>query len=127
MLFQVSSVRPLDEIEQGLREAAASRKFGIIAVHDLKETLASKGVELNQECRVYEVCNPQQAKKVLDADGSISVALPCRISVYGTPGRYTLATMRPTEMMKAFAAPSVDAVAREVEEVIVGMMNEAAK
>jgi hypothetical protein len=27
--------------------------------------------------------------------------------------------MRPTEMMKAFATPSVESVAREVEEVIV--------
>lgn len=126
MLFQVPSNKPLDEIERGLQESAARHKFGIIAVHDLKETLAKKGVELAQQCRVFEVCNPQQAKKVLDADGAISTALPCRISVYGTPGHFTLATMRPTEMMKAFAMPSVEIVAREVEEVLVKMMTEAA-
>jgi len=126
MLFQTSSRKPLDEIERGLQESAARQQFGIIAVHDLKETLAKKGVALAQECRIYEVCNPRQAKKVLDADGAISTALPCRISVYGTPGHYTLATMRPTEMMKAFANPSVESVAREVEEVLVKMMTEAA-
>ncbi|HSR09397.1 MAG TPA: DUF302 domain-containing protein [Bryobacteraceae bacterium] len=126
MLFKVESAKPLDEIERGLQESAARHQFGIIAMHDLKETLAKKGVELAQQCRVYEVCNPHQAKKVLDADGAISTALPCRISVYGTPNHYTLATMRPTEMMKAFAMPSIQGVAREVEEVIVKMMTDAA-
>src|SRR5438477_267587 len=64
-------------------------------------------------CRLNEVCNPHQAKRVLEADGAISIALPCRISVFGTPEHYTLATMRPTEMMKGFASPEVEPVARE--------------
>jgi uncharacterized protein (DUF302 family) len=85
-----------------------------------------KGVALSMECRIYEVCNPQQAKKVLEADGAISVALPCRILVFGTQEDYTLATMRPTEMMKGFASPEVEAVAREVEGMILQMMQDAA-
>ena len=125
-MFKVESAKSLDEIDRGLQESAARHQFGILAMHDLKETLAKKGVELSQQCRVYEVCNPQQAKKVLDADSAISTALPCRISVYGTPNHYTLATMRPTELMKAFAMPSIQAIAREVEEVIVTMMTDAA-
>lgn len=126
MLFQIESAKPLDEIDRGLQESAARHQFGIIAVHDLQATLAKKGVELEQQCRVYEVCNPKQAKKVLDADGAISTALPCRISVYGTPNHYTLATMRPTEMMKAFTSPGIEIVAKEVEEVLFQMMREAA-
>ena len=92
-----------------------------------KETLKKKGVDLAMECRIYEVCNPRQAKKVLDADGAISTALPCRISVYGGAAKgYTLATMRPTEMMKAFANPAIEPVAQEVETVILQMMQDAA-
>lgn len=126
MLLQVPSNKPLDEIERGLQESAARHKFGIIATHDLRQTLANKGVVLNQDCRVYEVCNPHQAKKVLDANGAISTALPCRISVYGEPGQYTLATLRPTELMKGFTVPGVETVAEEVEEVLRAMMTEAA-
>ncbi len=116
----------MDDIERGLEEAAARHKFGVIAVHDLQKTLEKKGVELAMECRIYEVCNPQQAKKVLDANGAISTALPCRISVYGSPKGYTLATLRPTEMMKGFANPEIEPVAREVEKAIIQMMQEAA-
>ena len=127
MLVQFKSSKSLDEIERGLQESAARHKFGVIAIHDLKDTLMKKGVDLAMECRIYEVCNPVQAKKVLDADGAISTALPCRISVYGgSPKGYTLATMRPTEMMKAFANPAIEPVAREVEEVILQMMQDAA-
>jgi uncharacterized protein (DUF302 family) len=126
MLYQVASNKPMDEIEQGLQESAARHRFGVIAVHDLKDTMKKKGVDLDMECRIYEVCSPVQAKKVLEADGAISTALPCRISVYGSPGRFTLATMRPTEMMKAFGNPGIEPVAREVEEVILQMMRDAA-
>lgn len=126
MVYQIESKRSLDEIERGLHESAARHQFGVIAVHDLRQTLKKKGVELAMECRIFEVCNPHQAKKVLEADGLISIALPCRISVFGTANGYTLATMRPTEMMKAFSNPEIEPVAREVEHVILAMMQEAA-
>ncbi|MEO8026529.1 MAG: DUF302 domain-containing protein [Bryobacteraceae bacterium] len=126
MLYQIKSVKSLEEIDEGLRESAARQQFGVIAVHDLQETLSKKGVDLAIQCRIYEVCNPHQAKRVLDADGAISTALPCRISVYGTPRDFTLATMRPTEMMKAFGNPEIEPVAREVETVILRMMQDAA-
>lgn len=126
MLYQISSARSLDEIDRGLRESATRHRFGVIAIHDLQETLNKKGVDLAMNCRIYEVCNPQQAKKVLDANGAVSTALPCRISVYGSSGHYTLATMRPTGMMKAFGDPSIEPVAREVEDVILQMMQDAA-
>jgi uncharacterized protein (DUF302 family) len=126
MLIRVLSSRPLDEIGRAIEEAATKRSFGVIATHDLQETMKRKGVEMDMECRIYEVCNPAQAKRVLEADGSISTALPCRISVYGKPGAYTIASMLPTEMMKAFPVPEIEPVAREVEEVIKAIVTEAA-
>lgn len=126
MIYQIKSNKSLDEIERGLQESAARHRFGIIATHDLQDTLRKKGVELDMECRIYEVCNPVQVKKVLEADGAVSTALPCRISVYGSKGEYTLATMRPTEMMKAFGKPEIEPVAQEVENVVVAMMRDAA-
>ena len=126
MLFEIPSEKSLEAIGKGLEEAAARYKFGIITVHNLKETMAKKGVDFEGECMVYEVCNPQQAKKVLESNGAVSTALPCRISVYLSPHGYKLATILPTALMKIFATPSLVPVAREVEEVIVAMMREAA-
>ncbi len=71
MIYQIEADADLDEIEARLGHSAVRHHFGIIAVHDLKGTLKAKGVDLNMECRIYEICNPQQAKKVLEADGAI--------------------------------------------------------
>jgi uncharacterized protein (DUF302 family) len=40
--------------------------------------MAKKGVEFAHECLIFEVCQPQQAKKVLEQNMSVSTALPCR-------------------------------------------------
>jgi uncharacterized protein (DUF302 family) len=127
MLYQLQSEKTLDEIERDLQDSAARNQFGIIAIHDLQQTMKKKNVDLAMECRIYEVCNPQQAKKVLETYGAISTALPCRISLYGSPGHYTLATMLPTEMMKVFNRPEIAVVAEEVEKVIIQMMQDAAR
>jgi uncharacterized protein (DUF302 family) len=126
MIYKLESNRLLADIERELHESAARNKFGVIAVHDLRQTMRNKGVELAIECHIFEVCNPHQAKRVLESDGAISTALPCRISVYGSPGRYTLATMLPVEMMKAFNNPDIAPVAQEVQDVLIRMMQDAA-
>jgi len=126
MLYRVESRKSLAEVGRGLEAAAQKYKFGILAVHDLKAKMKEKGVEFDRDCLIYEVCNPQQAKKVLEANAAISTALPCRISVYREGAGVTLATLRPTVLLEMFQAPGLRAVAEEVEEVIFKMMNEAA-
>ena len=80
MVHIVESRKPLDRVARDLEEAVARHKFGVLGVHDLKATMANKGVDFGPECRIFEVCNPHQAKKVLEANLEISTALPCRIS-----------------------------------------------
>ena len=78
----VESAKPLDHVAIHLGAALARHKFGVLGVHDLKAKMAEKGVPFARECRIFEVCNPHQAKTVLEANLEISTALPCRISVY---------------------------------------------
>jgi uncharacterized protein (DUF302 family) len=126
MVFEVDSSKRVAEIDAALRAAAARHKFGVLSVIDLKEKMREKGIHFTDECSVYEVCNPHQAKRVLDMNGAVSTALPCRISVYGKEGAYKIATLLPTAMMTAFATPGIDEVAREVENDIVAMIKESA-
>lgn len=128
MLYQVKSAKPIAQIGRDLETAAQKNKFGVMAVHDLKAKMKEKGVDFAGECMIYEVCNPQQAKNVLEVNPQISTALPCRISVYPDPaGGATLATMRPTAMIEMFRTPGLQAVAQEVETAIIGIMDEAAR
>ena len=126
MLYRVESRKTLAEVGRGLEAAAEKYKFGILAVHDLKAKMQEKGVDFDRDCLIYEVCNPQQAKKVLEANAAISTALPCRISVYSEGAGVTLATLRPTALLEMFQTPGLRGVAEEVEEVILKIMHEAA-
>jgi uncharacterized protein (DUF302 family) len=127
MLYTIESSKNIDEVGMALEEAIKKRKFGVLTVHNLKETLAKKGVELNKECRIFEVCNPLQAKKVLEANAEISTALPCRISVFIENDKTKLSTIRTTVMLSMYPNPELKEMAKEVEKVILDAMDEAAK
>jgi uncharacterized protein (DUF302 family) len=125
MLYVKDAKGTVDEVVARLQQAAAANKFGVLQIIDLKEKMAAKGVEFGPECRILEVCNPQQAKKVLEDDMRVSTALPCRISVYEAEGQVKVATIKPTIMMAAFGASGLQAVAREVEDTIIRIIDAA--
>ena len=124
MLYTVESNKEMDRVCADLQEAVMKRKFGVMTVHNLKETMAKKGVAFARECRIFEVCNPQQAKRVLESRMEISTALPCRISVFEEGGK--VSTIKPTAMLGMFGVEDLQPVAEEVEQVMVESMNEAA-
>ena len=127
MLYVIESRKPIDRVAADLEAAVARHKFGVLGTHDLKETMAKKGVPFARECRIFEVCNPHQAKKVLEANLEISTALPCRISVYEEGGGTKLATIRPTALIGLYPNPELKGVAEEVEETLIKIMVEAAR
>jgi uncharacterized protein (DUF302 family) len=126
MLIKLSTDKTVSGAAAALQNSVQANHFGVMQIHNLKETMAKKGVEFAHECLIFEVCQPQQAKRVLDGNMSISTALPCRISIYEESGKTVLATLKPTLLLAMFNAPELDGVAREVEATIVKIMNEAA-
>jgi uncharacterized protein (DUF302 family) len=126
MLHVVESSKPLDQVAEALPLAVVRHKFGVLGMHDLRAKMAEKGVPFARECRIFEVCNPHQAKRVLEANLEISTALPCRISVYEEGGRTKLATLRPTALIGLYSSPELRGVAEEVEHTLVAIMAEAA-
>ena len=126
MLFKLSTDKTVSETSAAVQAAVEANHFGVMQVHNLKETMAKKGVEFARECLIFEVCQPQQAKKVLDQNMSVSTALPCRISVYEENGKTVLATLKPTTLLAMFNLPALQQVAQEVEDTLVKIMKAAA-
>jgi uncharacterized protein (DUF302 family) len=126
MLVEVSTDKSISKTTDALCAAVQANHFNVMQVHDLKETMAKQGVELARECLIFEVCQPQQAKKVLDESMSLSTALPCRISLYEKGGKTILSTLKPTKLLAMFNLPHLEKVAQEVEATLVKIMNEAA-
>jgi len=126
MLHVVEAKGSIEAVGQRLEAAVKAHQFGVIGIIDLKGKMAEKGIAFSKACRIYEVCNPHQAKRVLESDMRISTALPCRISVYEEGGAVMLATLLPTETLGLFGVPELSLVAQQVEKEIKAMMDEAA-
>lgn len=124
MLIKLSTNKTVSEAASDLESAIQNNHFGLMQVHNLKETMNKKGVDFAPECLIFEVCQPQQAKKVLDKDMSVSTALPCRISIYEEGGKTILATLKPTSLLAMFNSPQLKVVAKEVEDTIIKIMKE---
>ncbi len=126
MLFTLPTKKTVSAAADALQAAVTANHFGVMHVHNLKETMAKKGVVFDHECLIFEVCQPQQAKKVLEENMSVSTALPCRISIYEEDGKTVLATLKPTTLLAMFNTPQLEGVAQEVEATLMKIMKEAA-
>lgn len=126
MYHIVESTKSFDQAAADLDEAVKRNGFGVLHVHDLGTTLRSKGIAFDEECRVFEVCNPAQAARVLATDMRLNMALPCRISVYTEKGVTKIGMIRPVQMLSSLSVdPALAEVAGEVESKTLTMIEEA--
>ena len=126
MFYIVDSTKSFESAAADLDAAVRNNGFGVLHVHDLGETLRGKGVEFAEECKIFEVCNPMQASKVLSTDMRLNMALPCRISVYTEKGQTKIGLIKPAEMLSSLSDdPDLQKVANEVEISTIKMIDEA--
>jgi uncharacterized protein (DUF302 family) len=126
MIITRTTTQPLETVCARLPEVSQQHKFGVLGTHNLKEKMAAKGVAFEHECRVFEVCNPHQAKEVLSRSLRVSTALPCRISVWEEDGKTVLATLKPTALLTIFDIAGAEGTAQQVEDTLVRIMEETA-
>ena len=109
-----------------LESAVKNHGFGVLHVHDLGNTLRSKGIAFDEQCKVFEVCNPLQAARVLATDMRLNMALPCRISVFTENGKTKIGLIKPAPMLATLSGDAtLLQVAKEVEEKTILMVDEA--
>ncbi len=126
MYYLVETDKSLAQAALDLVAAVKQQGFGVMHVHDVAATLRSKGIAFDEECQVFEVCQPGQAAKILGVDMRLSVALPCRISVFTEQGQTKIALIRPVPMFEALSQDAaLLAVAQEVEAKMCQMIEAA--
>jgi uncharacterized protein (DUF302 family) len=126
MYYIVESKKSFEQAASDLDIAVKRNGFGVLHVHDIGNTLRSKGVDFASQCRVFEVCNPKEAAKVMAADMKLNMALPCRISVYTEGGKTMIGMIKPSGILSALSQDATLAVtAKEVEGKTIQMIDEA--
>ena len=126
MYYIVETNKSFSQAAMDLDAAVKKHGFGVLHVHDLGATLRSKGIAFTEECKIFEVCNPAQAAKVLAADMRLNMALPCRISVFTEAGKTKIGLIKPVQMLSALSQDAaLMLVAKEVEQKTMQMVDEA--
>lgn len=126
MYYIVKSNKTFEKASEDLESAVKKHGFGILHIHDLGNTLRSKGVEFKEQCKIFEVCNPTQASKVLSIDMQLNMALPCRISVFTELGETKIGLIKPEKMLMVLSHDTkLNQIANEVEETSIKIVNDA--
>lgn len=126
MYYVLATNKSFSQASIDLEFAVKRHGFGVLHVHDLAATLRSKNIPFTEECKVFEVCNPEQAAKVMAIDMRLNMALPCRISVFTEQGQTKIGLIKPAQMLSALSQdPELTEIANEVEIKTMQMAIEA--
>lgn len=126
MLYSKETSKSVDRAFADLEASIKQHGFGMLHSYDFRKTLAEKGFEIPNECRVLEVCNPKQASAVLSVDMSLNMALPCRISIYQDQGKTIIGMVPPTALLALISTdPSIAAAAQAVERTMEAIIDDA--
>ncbi len=126
-LVMVHSAQSFEDACNALEAAIPAHGFGLLTVHDLGDTLRRKGIAFAEQCRIFEVCQPQQAARVLTADMALTMALPCRLSVFTEAGQTKIGMISPVAMLAGLSSdPELQTVAAEVEATTRAIIGTAA-
>ena len=126
MYYIVETDKSFDQASADLEAAVKRHQFGVLHIHDLQASLRNKGIAFEEQCKVFEVCNPAQAAKVMSIDMRLNMALPCRISVFTEKGKTKIGLIKPVQMLSELSQDvMLIQVAKEVEEKTTQMVDEA--
>ena len=92
---------------------------------NIQEKLKEKGVDLEKEFFVLEVCNPHEAKRVLTENSLVGYFLPCKVVVYKEDGKTKIGLPRPSSLIKMISDEKLVALAQDIENRLIGCIDKA--
>jgi len=117
------SNKSVQEVVDNLKGVASKYKYGIQHIHDVKENLKAKGIDFKNECQIVDICNPIVAEQFLSEDMSLSIIMPCKISVYTQDGD-TMIAMNSLVQLVDDINPDMIEIAQKVQEQLLQIMDE---
>lgn len=118
IFFEKSTSKTLNEAIRSLKENLEKDSFGVLWELNFKDKLKEKGLEFKDDFVVLEVCNPQQAKQVLEENIHIGYVLPCKMVVRNEGGKTYIGMTSPETLIGLFDSPELGKVAKEVADTL---------
>ncbi|MGO1372422.1 MAG: DUF302 domain-containing protein [Senegalia sp. (in: firmicutes)] len=114
IVFEKSTEKSLDEAIKSLKKNLKKDSFGVLWELNFKDKLEEKGLEFENDFVVLEVCNPKQAKEVLEKNIHIGYVLPCKMIVRREDNKTYIGMTNPETLIGLFDEEGLNEVAKEV-------------
>ena len=121
----VKTKKNIDDVITTLTEDLKEIGFGVLETLDFKKILSEKNVELSNNYRLMEVCNPNLAKQVLEANPDLGLLLPCTIAVYQKDNENYISLARPTSLLSMVSEDNFKFSGEEIEESLIKIIEKA--
>ncbi len=122
--YTTESKKSFDETVAAVETKSREKGFNVLAVHDVKATLESKGFS-REPMKIVEICNAKYVSQVLAKDIKIALMLPCPVVVYVQNGKTFISTLRPRILADFYPGADIAEVAAEVEAIVLSIVDEA--
>lgn len=93
--------------------------FGVLETLDFKKILTEKGLEFADNYKLMEVCNPNLAKQVLEANPDLGLLLPCTIAVYQKNDENFISLARPTSLLSMVSDDNLKISGEDIENGLI--------
>lgn len=113
--YTVETKKSMAEAIHDLEVSLKEEQFGVLWMFDIKEKLEEKGLEFEKEFKVLEVCNPHEAKKVLNENDMAGYFLPCKIIVFEKEGKTKIGMPKPTSLISMLGDQKLEQIAQDIE------------
>ncbi|MCM3252544.1 DUF302 domain-containing protein [Priestia aryabhattai] len=108
-----------------LEENLKSEGFGVLWNFDLTAKLQEKGQDFNTPFTVLEVCNPEEAQRVLSQNLLVGYFLPCKIVVYKDGDETKIGMPKPTAMINMIRNEELQTIAKDIEERLINCIDQS--
>jgi len=119
--YTLESKKSFDEVVANLEKQIPEHQFRVLAVHNVQETLAEKGLE-RAPLKIIELCNAKFAHTALQASPDVALFMPCRYAVYGEKDRTVVKLNRPSMIAQMMPGAGLDDLANGVEDTLKKIM-----
>ncbi|HDL02687.1 MAG TPA: DUF302 domain-containing protein [candidate division Zixibacteria bacterium] len=123
MAYTVKSGKSFDEISGDLEKAVPANNFRLLAVHNVQETLAEKGFEIDS-LKIYEVCNAGFAYQAVKSDINVAMFMPCKIVIRPDQDGTLMTLVRPSMIAEMLPDAGLNDLAVEVEKQLKNIIDE---
>lgn len=121
--YTVETSKSRDEAVRDLEANLKDEKFGVLWNFDLTAKLQEKGTDFKTPYTILEVCNPQEANRVLSEDLMVGYFLPCKIVVYEEKGTTKIGMPKPSELIQMVNNDSIKEIAVDIEKRLIGCID----